>query len=153
MFLPAVQAPPSAEAAEFVVRTSSPPAALIPTIQRAMLDVNTEIPTHVSYPRGAGCRQPGAGAAAGDAVRVLWRAGVGAGDDRALWRAELPGHDRQAEFGIRMALGADRASILRLVMQTSPSSLLEAWRVGSRLRSPSVKLLQGMLFGLEPRDR
>jgi len=44
VFLPAVQAPPSGEAAEFVVRTSTPPAALVPTIQRAMVDVNTEFP-------------------------------------------------------------------------------------------------------------
>src|SRR2546428_6294782 len=44
VFLPAVQAPPGGEAAEFVVRTSTPPSAPIPTIERAMVDVNRDFP-------------------------------------------------------------------------------------------------------------
>jgi ABC-type antimicrobial peptide transport system permease subunit len=60
--------------------------------------------------------------------------------------------NRQAEFGIRMALGADRASILRLVMRDV--AIIVAGGVASGLAAAlaSVHLLQGMLFGLEPRD-
>ena len=60
--------------------------------------------------------------------------------------------NRQAEFGIRMALGADRASILRLVMKDVAIIVAAGVATGLAVALASVKLLQGMLFGLEPRD-
>ena len=60
--------------------------------------------------------------------------------------------NRQAEFGIRMALGADRASILRLVMRDVAIIVAGGVAGGLAVALASVKLLQGMLFGLEPRD-
>jgi predicted lysophospholipase L1 biosynthesis ABC-type transport system permease subunit len=59
---------------------------------------------------------------------------------------------RQTEFGIRMALGADRASILRLVMTDVVIVLAGGLASGLAVSLVSVTLLQRMLFGLEPRD-
>jgi ABC-type antimicrobial peptide transport system permease subunit len=59
---------------------------------------------------------------------------------------------RRTEIGIRMALGADRGSILKLVMQEA------AWLVGLGLLAGTALALAGgetasaLLFGLKPWD-
>jgi ABC-type antimicrobial peptide transport system permease subunit len=60
--------------------------------------------------------------------------------------------NRQTEFGIRMTLGADRASILRLVMRDVAIIIAGGVASGLAVGFASVKLLQRMLIGLEPRD-
>jgi ABC-type antimicrobial peptide transport system permease subunit len=59
---------------------------------------------------------------------------------------------RRTEFGVRMALGAVPASILRLVMKDVVVVLAAGLAVGLAAASASVTLLEGTLFGLEPRD-
>jgi putative ABC transport system permease protein len=59
---------------------------------------------------------------------------------------------RQREFGIRMALGAPRDSILRLVMRDVILVLAGGLSVGACISLAAVGLLQKMLFGLAPRD-
>ena len=59
---------------------------------------------------------------------------------------------RQVEFGIRMALGAERGSILRLVMRDVVVVLAVGVATGLAAALASVKMLERMLFGLEPRD-
>jgi predicted permease len=59
---------------------------------------------------------------------------------------------RQTEFGIRMALGAQPTSILRLVMTDTFAVLAGGLIVGVGLSLATVTLLQKMLFGLSPRD-
>src|SRR6266851_9321919 len=60
--------------------------------------------------------------------------------------------NRQTEFGIRMTLGADRASILRLVMRDGAIIIAGGVASGLAVGFASVKLLQRMLIGLEPRE-
>ena len=55
---------------------------------------------------------------------------------------------RQAEFGIRMALGEQSGSILRLVM----SDVFVIVAAGVCLSLGATRLLQKMLFGLNARD-
>jgi ABC-type antimicrobial peptide transport system permease subunit len=55
---------------------------------------------------------------------------------------------RQTEFGVRLALGARSASILRLVMRDVVGILT----VDLVAALASVRLLEGLLFGLTPRD-
>ena len=59
---------------------------------------------------------------------------------------------RTREFGIRMALGALRSQIMRMVM--SGAALLAGIGVGLGLLSASLAttLLTGMLYGVEPLD-
>ena len=152
VFLPAVQAPPSGEAAEFVVRTSTPPSALVPTIQRAMADVNREFPLKFHTL---------AGQVADNLVQERLLATLSAFFGALALLLAMIGlygvlnylvTNRQTEFGIRMALGADRASILRLVMRDVAIIVAGGVASGLAVALASVKLLQGMLFGLEPRD-
>jgi macrolide transport system ATP-binding/permease protein len=59
---------------------------------------------------------------------------------------------RQPEFGIRMALGAPRGSILRLVMRDVVVVLAGGLTTGACLALATVGVLQKMLFGLAPHD-
>ncbi|MFI5092671.1 MAG: ABC transporter permease [Candidatus Acidiferrum sp.] len=59
---------------------------------------------------------------------------------------------RQPEFGIRMALGAPRSSILRLVMRDVIIVLAGGLTAGVCLALATVGVLKKMLFGLAPHD-
>jgi predicted permease len=59
---------------------------------------------------------------------------------------------RQAEFGIRMALGATRNSILGLVMRDLVTVLAGGLAAGILISLAATRVLQQLLFGLGPRD-
>jgi predicted permease len=59
---------------------------------------------------------------------------------------------RQTEFGIRMALGAARGTILRLVMRDVVSIIVAGVLMGAAISLLSVRLLQRFLFGLAAHD-
>jgi len=59
---------------------------------------------------------------------------------------------RQTEFGIRMALGATRNSILGLVMRDLVAVLAGGLAAGILISLAATRVLQQMLFGLGPRD-
>jgi predicted permease len=59
---------------------------------------------------------------------------------------------RQPEIGVRIALGAARGSILRLVMRDVAAILVAGVAAGAGISLLFVPLLQKFLFGLAPRD-
>ena len=59
---------------------------------------------------------------------------------------------RQAEFGLRMALGAPRRSILQLVMGEMIVILLAGALAGITMSLVTVRLIRKFLFGLTPHD-
>jgi ABC-type antimicrobial peptide transport system permease subunit len=59
---------------------------------------------------------------------------------------------RQKEFGMRMALGAEPASILSLVMRDLIAVLAGGLVAGILISLAATRVLQQMLFGLAPRD-
>jgi putative ABC transport system permease protein len=59
---------------------------------------------------------------------------------------------RQVEFGIRMALGAMPASILRLVLWEVATVLLVGVAAGLCLALATVRVLESLLFGMSARD-
>jgi ABC-type antimicrobial peptide transport system permease subunit len=59
---------------------------------------------------------------------------------------------RQTEFGIRMALGAEQASILRLVMRNVVAVLAVGVVAGIGISLAATSILRDLLFGLSPRD-
>jgi hypothetical protein len=59
---------------------------------------------------------------------------------------------RQKEFGVRMALGAEPASILALVMRDLIAVLAGGLVAGILISLAATRVLQQMLFGLAPRD-
>jgi ABC-type antimicrobial peptide transport system permease subunit len=60
--------------------------------------------------------------------------------------------ERQTEFGVRMALGAQPGSILRLVMRDVILVLAAGLTAGIGISLAVVHLLQNLLFGLAARD-
>jgi putative ABC transport system permease protein len=59
---------------------------------------------------------------------------------------------RQKEIGIRMALGAEPGSILRLVMRDVAVLLLVGIAVGTAIAAGTTRFVQKLLFGLAPHD-
>jgi putative ABC transport system permease protein len=59
---------------------------------------------------------------------------------------------RQKEFGVRMALGAEPTSILALVMRDLIAVLSAGLAAGTLISLAATRVLQQMLFGLTPRD-
>jgi len=59
---------------------------------------------------------------------------------------------RQAEFGIRMALGAQPGAILLLVIKDVLVVLCGGLAIGLCIALATVRVLQNLLFGLPPRD-
>jgi ABC-type antimicrobial peptide transport system permease subunit len=59
---------------------------------------------------------------------------------------------RQKEFGMRMALGAEPASILSLVMRDLVAVLSGGLVAGILISLAATRVVEHMLFGLAPRD-
>jgi len=60
--------------------------------------------------------------------------------------------DRAGEIGIRMALGADRASVVWMVLRESILLALIGAAIGIPIASASSRVIAGRLFGLTPGD-
>jgi putative ABC transport system permease protein len=59
---------------------------------------------------------------------------------------------RQNEIGVRMALGADRASVVRLVLREAMMLLAAGLVIGGGLALWAGRAAEKMLFGLKPND-
>ena len=59
---------------------------------------------------------------------------------------------RQRELGIRMALGADRAGVLRMVLGQGMRLAMAGLAMGMIAVLLSTRLLAGFLYGVEPND-
>jgi putative ABC transport system permease protein len=59
---------------------------------------------------------------------------------------------RTNELGIRVALGAKRGTILRMILGEGAAMALIGLAVGGIAAVPLSRLLNGLLFGIEPTD-
>jgi ABC-type antimicrobial peptide transport system permease subunit len=59
---------------------------------------------------------------------------------------------RRNEIGIRMALGADRHEIVRMVMREADCCWRPGWRFGTLSALAAARSAQALLFGLTPHD-
>ena len=59
---------------------------------------------------------------------------------------------RKREIGLRMALGAERASVLRLILKQGMSLVLSGVLIGFAAALGVGRLLSGMLYGVSPSD-
>jgi ABC-type antimicrobial peptide transport system permease subunit len=60
--------------------------------------------------------------------------------------------ERSHEIGVRMALGASRVDIMRLIMGAGLGVTLAGVLVGSMVSLALTRLIRGMLFGVTPLD-
>ncbi len=59
---------------------------------------------------------------------------------------------RTAEIGIRMALGADAATVVRLMLRSAMTSVLAGAALGIGAAAASMRLLSSFLYGVKPID-
>ncbi len=59
---------------------------------------------------------------------------------------------RTREIGVRMALGAQRRSVLNMVLRDAAILLLAGVMIGAVCALASASILQSMLYGTKPRD-
>jgi putative ABC transport system permease protein len=151
-YFPIAQIPEDAEEQVFELRTAVPPSALVPSVQEAVAIVSKAIPLEfhtLAEQVDDSLVQERLLAALSTffGVLALVLAMIGLYGALSYLVAQ-----RQPEFGIRMALGAPRGSILRLVMSDVVIVLVGGLAAGACLALATVGLLEKMLFGLAPHD-
>jgi predicted permease len=151
-FEPIVQIPEHAENETFELRTSGRPSALASAIQSVVASVNKEIPLEFHTLEN----QVDDSLVQQRTLATL--SGFFGGLALLLAMLGLYGAlsyvvtQRQTEFGVRMALGAQPRSILWLVMRQVVSILVIGIVAGVGISLAATRILQSMLFGLGPRD-
>ena len=151
-YFPITQLPEDAEEQVFELRTAARPSALVSSVQETVAGVSRAIPLEfhtlaeqvddsLVQERLLATLSTFFGALA------LLLAMIGLYGALSYLVAQ-----RQREFGIRMALGAPRDSILRLVMRDVIIVLAGGLASGACLALATVGVLQKMLFGLAPHD-
>ena len=151
LFMPAWQNPLNGMA--FVVRTTSDPTPYVDSIRRAILAIDAEQPIFdastmadvvarsVFLPR-VSMLLLGAFAASALLLAIVGIYGV----------VSYAVTQRTRELGVRMALGADSAATLRLVMRRSMSLVLGGTVCGLIVSLGLTRLLGTLLYGVSPLD-
>jgi putative ABC transport system permease protein len=152
VFFPMDQAPDAMAASMFEIRSNLPESSLIPEVQKAIVSVNGSLPIVFSS------FDSKVDESAQQERLLATLAGFFGGLGLLLAMIGLYGvtaylvSRRQKEIGIRMALGAARNSILRLVLRDVAVVLAFGLPVGVAIAIGASKFVQKMLFGLAPRD-
>jgi predicted permease len=151
-YFPIAQMPEDAEEQVFELRTSARPSALISSVQEAVAGVSKAVPlefhTLAEQVDDSLVQERLLATLStffGGLALVLAMIGLYGALSYLV-------SQRQPEFGIRMALGAPRGSILRLVMRDVAVVLAGGLAAGTCLAMATVGVLQKMLFGLAPHD-
>lgn len=151
-FFPAAQISRHTDEDSFELRTAIPPSALVAPVQAAVGGVNREIPLEFHTL----AEQVNDSMVQERLLALL--SGFFGGSALLLAMMGLYGTlsylvaQRQTEFGIRMALGAEPCSIQRLVMRNVVSVLAVGLVAGIGISLAATQVLQHLLFGLGPRD-
>jgi putative ABC transport system permease protein len=151
-YFPITQITEPAEEQVFEVRTATRPSVLVPAVQEAVAGVSKTIPLEfhtLAEQVDDSLVQERLLAALSTFFGALALLLAMIGLYGALSYLVV---QRQPEFGIRMALGAPRGSILRLVMRDVFIVLAGGLTAGACLALATVGVLEKMLFGLAPHD-
>jgi hypothetical protein len=138
---------------EHLVRTSLDPTSLASTVQRIVSEMDKDIPVTQVHTMNAlmslQLSQPRfsmvlVSTFAGLAV-ILTIVGLYGVMTHAVSR-------RTREIGVRMALGAQRTSVLKMVLRDAAILLFSGIAIGTISALTSASVLQSMLYGIGPRD-
>ncbi len=152
VFFPATQAPDILQADAFELCTAARPTAFISSVVGAVASVNSAIPLEFHT-----LAQQVSDSMVQERLLALLSGFFGS---LALLLAVIGLYgtvsyivaQRQREFGIRMALGAEPGSILRLVMLDVISVVAVGLLAGIGISVAVTRLLQQLLFRIGPRD-
>jgi ABC-type antimicrobial peptide transport system permease subunit len=140
------------EAETFELRSAIPPSALVRPIQTAMTGVNREIPlefhTLAQQVNDSMVQERLLAVLScffGGLALLLTMVGLYGALSYLVTR-------RQQEFGIRMALGAERRAILALVMRDVAIIVAAGVVVGALISLAATRLIATFLFGLGAHD-
>ena len=136
-----------------VLQTAGDPMAVVPDVRRVIKDFNAAIPIYRVR-------------AMSDIVRdSAWRINYSmtlltglAGLSLLLAVVGLYGvisysvRERTQEIGVRMALGADKPSVLKMVLADGAKLVGAGLAIGAALAAVSARFLDALLFGVEPLD-
>jgi predicted permease len=136
-----------------LIRTSGDPAALAPSVRRAIWSVDPEAPINDVRPMEEVFGQ----SVAGDRFVSLLIAAFGAlalglGAVGVYGVTAYSTGRRHREFGVRMAVGADRSTIMRHALGTGVRPALAGIGVGLAVAWWGTRLLAGLLYGVETYD-
>jgi ABC-type antimicrobial peptide transport system permease subunit len=93
-----------------------------------------------------------AASASCNALRILRRSCVGIGRHRALRRYVVHVARRRNEIGIRMALGAERSRVLRMVLGEVAVLIVAGLALGLAAAISGTRFLASFLYRVEPND-
>jgi ABC-type antimicrobial peptide transport system permease subunit len=138
---------------DFVVRTSLAAASLLPSIRGTLRDLDPGLPLEIRTARAElterlAMRRFQAGLIAAFAVMALLLAAGGVYSMLAYYVAS-----RTHEIGIRRALGAARAATLLDVMRKCGGPVGVGLLAGLLAAAAGARLLESLLFEVEPLDR
>ena len=151
LFVPHAQVP--VPAMTIVVRTSLDPAAVAPGLREAARALNPSRPPppvhEISASRGEAVAGPRFNLALTGAFAlialVLAVTGVYAMLAFTVW-------ERRREIAVRLALGASRGGIARLVLRTGLALAASGVAIGTAAALGGARVLSSLLFGIEPTD-
>ena len=136
-----------------MVRSAESPVAALPPLRLAVRDVDPELPVYnaTTMDRLAGDdlreRRAARAALAGFAAAALALAALGL---YGLLAQSV--RERIPEIGVRMALGARRADVVRLFLAEGGRLVLAGLAGGAAVALAGTRLLRSLLFGVGPAD-
>ena len=151
IYLPFAQL--SIGALTFVVRTAGEPAALGRLVEAAVREVDPEQPVSDIRPfdevvaRSLTRPRVASAALGGFAAAALLLAAIGVYGVVAYGVSQ-----RRAEFGVRLALGAQPGDVVRLVLGQSMTMIVGGVLAGAALAVPLSSSLRSLLYGVGPGD-
>jgi predicted permease len=152
VFISALQDAKPSRFTALLVRTSMPPANVLPSLRHALAEISPEIVTNwdtldAMVRRGTLQERLLAELSTFFGLLAGLLAIVGLYGVLSYIVAR-----RTNEIGVRMALGADRASVVRLILREAVMLLLAGVVVGTVLSLFAGRAASTMLFGLRPND-
>jgi predicted permease len=152
VFAPATQHPPNSKWASIVVRSEGPSAPVVAAIKRQLAARHPDVAAEF-----LGFKEEVQGQMVRDKLMAMLSGFFGL---LAVLLATVGLYgviaylvtSRRGEIGIRLALGAQRAQVIGLVMREAGRLLVLGTAVGTLLALAATRGAASLLFGLQPRD-
>jgi putative ABC transport system permease protein len=138
---------------ELIVRVSGDPLAFLPVVRGAVRELNARIP--LSNPRTMREVMRGAAAETSFTMAVLGSASVRRPAARPVGIYGVVSYvvtQRTRELGVRMALGATRTSVHRMVVRQGVTLAAIGIAAGLLLAGAASRVIETLLFGVSARD-